>query len=109
MTDLVVRTYVLDIVIPVYNEERDLPACIRRLHHYLRSEVPYSARITVADNASADNTLAVARRLADELGDVEVVHLDAKGRGGALYAAWMASRPTWSPTWTSTCPPTCRR
>src|SRR6266545_3850096 len=84
------RTYVLDIVIPVYNEERDLPGCVRRLHHYLAAEVPYPSRITVADNASTDNTLAVAYALADELDDVEVIHLDAKGRGGALYAAWMS-------------------
>ncbi len=91
MTDLGVRTHVLDIVVPVYNEERDLPGCIRRLHRYLTTEVPYSARITVADNASTDNTLPVARQLADELGDVDVVHLDRKGRGGALFATWMAS------------------
>ena len=82
---------VLDIVIPVYNEERDLEGCLRRLHHYLATEVPYTARITVADNGSTDGTLAVARRLALELGDVDVIHLDEKGRGGALYAAWMAS------------------
>ncbi len=91
MTDLAVRTCVLDIVIPVYNEERDLSASIRRLHHYLATEVPYPSRITVADNASTDNTLTVAQRLADELPDVHVIHLDAKGRGGALCAAWMAS------------------
>ena len=91
MTDLGVRTHVLDIVVPVYNEERDLPECIRRIHRYLTTEVPYSARITVADNASTDNTLPVARQLADELGDVDVVHLDRKGRGGALFATWMAS------------------
>ncbi|MGY4709573.1 glycosyltransferase [Mycolicibacterium sp. CBM1] len=83
--------YVLDIVIPVYNEERDLPACVRRLHQFLIDEVPYRARIMVADNASTDATLAVARRLADELPDVEVMHLDAKGRGGALAAAWTSS------------------
>src|SRR2546425_12017215 len=29
------RSYVLDIVIPVYNEERDLPGSVRRLHAYL--------------------------------------------------------------------------
>lgn len=91
MTELAVSTCVLDIVIPVYNEERDLPGCVRTLHRYLADEVPYRSRITVADNASTDNTLAVARQLADELPDVDVIHLDAKGRGGALYAAWMAS------------------
>ena len=55
------RRCVLDIVIPVYNEERDLPGSVRRLHRYLVAEVPYPSRITIADNASTDNTLAVAR------------------------------------------------
>jgi glycosyltransferase involved in cell wall biosynthesis len=85
------RSYVLDIVIPVYNEERDLPGSVRRLHQFLATEVPYPSRITVADNASTDSTLAVAQELAEELQDVDVIHLDAKGRGGALYTAWMAS------------------
>src|SRR5215213_11690369 len=87
MTDLAVRTYVLDIVIPVYNEERDLPGSIRRLHCYLATDVPYAARITVVDNASTDSTLTVAQALADELPDVDVIHIDEKGRGGALYTA----------------------
>jgi len=91
MTDLAVRTYVLDIVIPVYNEERDLPGSIRRLHCYLATDVPYAARITVVDNASTDSTLTVAQALADELPDVDVIHIDEKGRGGALYTAWMTS------------------
>jgi putative flippase GtrA len=86
------RRCVLDIVIPVYNEERDLPGSIRRLHQFLATEVPYPSRITIADNASTDGTLAVAEALAEELPDVDVIHLDAKGRGGALYAAWMTSQ-----------------
>jgi putative flippase GtrA len=85
------RSYVLDIVIPVFDEERALPGCVRRLHQFLATEVPYAARITVVDNASTDGTLEVARRLADELPHVNVIHLDAKGRGGALHAAWTAS------------------
>jgi putative flippase GtrA len=88
------RDYVLDIVIPVYDEERDLPGSVRRLHHFLATEVPYPARITVADNASTDGTLSVARQLARELPDVDVIHLDAKGRGGALQEAWMSSTAT---------------
>ena len=52
------QDYVLDIVIPVYNEEVDLPSCVHRLHAFLASEVPYSSRITIADNASTDETLA---------------------------------------------------
>ncbi|MBV9640697.1 MAG: bifunctional glycosyltransferase family 2/GtrA family protein [Mycobacteriaceae bacterium] len=83
--------YVLDIVIPVYNEQDDLGRSVRRLHQFLRTEVPYRSRITIADNASTDRTLAVAHDLARELSDVGVIHLGAKGRGGALQAAWSTS------------------
>ena len=82
---------VLDIVIPVHNEEIGLSRSVHRLHHYLGRYVPYPTRITLADNASTDDTLAVAYGLAEELPDVDVIHLDTKGRGGALHAAWMNS------------------
>ncbi|MET8086136.1 glycosyltransferase [Micromonospora sp. NPDC005237] len=82
---------VLDVVIPVYNEETDLGPCVRRLHAHLSEHFPYPFQITVADNASVDGTLAVAQALAAELPGVGVRHLDAKGRGRALSAAWSAS------------------
>src|SRR5215211_9382849 len=85
------RDYVLDIVIPVYNKQDDLPHSVHRLHRFLAEEVPYASRITIADNASTDDTLTVAHQLADQLPDVSVLHLDAKGRGGALHAAWSTS------------------
>jgi glycosyltransferase involved in cell wall biosynthesis len=81
----------VDIVIPVYNEERDLGPSERRLHDYLGSDFPFPAVITIADNASRDGTLAVAQGLANELTRVRVVHLDKKGRGRALRAAWLQS------------------
>ncbi|MBT8226165.1 MAG: glycosyltransferase family 2 protein [Dactylosporangium sp.] len=82
---------VLDVVVPVYNEEVDLEPCVRRLHDYLQKHVPYSFRITIADNASTDATLWIARSLAGELPAVQVMHLDRKGRGRALHRAWLAS------------------
>ncbi|MCQ4117839.1 bifunctional glycosyltransferase family 2/GtrA family protein [Rhodococcus tibetensis] len=82
---------VLDVVVPVYNEEAGLERCVRQLRRHLDDSVPYSARITIADNASVDATLAVAERLAAEVPDVRVVHLDQKGRGRALRAVWSAS------------------
>jgi glycosyltransferase involved in cell wall biosynthesis len=81
----------VEVVIPVYNEERVLAASVRRLHTYLSVHLPYSFRITVADNASVDGTLAVARGLARELPGVRAVHLDAKGRGRALRHVWSQS------------------
>ncbi|WP_063126109.1 bifunctional glycosyltransferase family 2/GtrA family protein [Nocardia fusca] len=82
---------VLDVVVPVYNEETDLGVCVRRLRDHLDSGFPFPARITVADNASTDATPAVAELLADELDGVRVVHLDAKGRGRALRTVWQDS------------------
>ncbi|MBF6068827.1 bifunctional glycosyltransferase family 2/GtrA family protein [Nocardia farcinica] len=85
------RPPVLDVVIPVYNEEADLGDCVHRLHEYLRGGFPFPARITIADNASTDATLRVAHELAARYPGVRVVHLDAKGRGRALRAVWERS------------------
>ncbi|MET0695267.1 MAG: bifunctional glycosyltransferase family 2/GtrA family protein [Propionibacteriaceae bacterium] len=82
---------VVDIVIPVYNEEVDLGPSVTRLDTYLRAGFPYPYCITIADNASTDSTWAVAQRLAAELPRVRAVHLAEKGRGRALKAVWSAS------------------
>ncbi|WP_306216387.1 bifunctional glycosyltransferase family 2/GtrA family protein [Actinoplanes sp. RD1] len=82
---------VLDVVVPVYNEETDLEPCVRRLHEYLTAQFPYRFRITVADNASTDATAEVARRLAETFPAVESVHLPEKGRGRALKYVWTHS------------------
>ena len=85
---------VVDIVIPVYNEERDLEPCVRRLHAHLTVGLPYPFQITVADNASTDTTLEVANRLAAEFPSVRVVHMPEKGKGRALRAVWSTSDAT---------------
>ena len=54
------RIPVLDVVIPVYNEQDDLERCVRQLHEHLASTFPYRFRITSADNASTDDTLAIS-------------------------------------------------
>ncbi|MFE0477304.1 glycosyltransferase [Streptomyces sp. NPDC058947] len=83
---------VLDVVVPVYNEERDLEPCVRRLHAHLAETFPYSFRITVADNASTDRTPVIAARLAAELPGTHWLRLAEKGRGRALHTAWSRSR-----------------
>lgn len=82
----------VELVVPVYNEERVLATSVRRLHAYLSAHFPYSFRITIADNGSTDGSWALATALAAELPDVAAVHLDEKGRGRALRHAWSRSR-----------------
>jgi len=81
----------IDIVIPVYNEARDLGPGVRRLGDYLRHRFPFDWRITIADNASTDGTFAVAQQLATELDGVRCLRLEQKGKGRALRTAWMGS------------------
>jgi len=82
---------VVDVVVPVYNEERSLEPGIRRLRAYLTGGFPFSWRITIVDNASTDGTWTHAERLARELPRVRASHLDRKGRGFALRCAWSVS------------------
>ena len=82
---------VVDIVIPVYNEQGDLVRSVERLHSYLTDSLPMSFRITIADNASTDDTWQLALELQHRLPGVRAVHLDEKGRGRALRQVWSAS------------------
>ncbi|BBZ29464.1 sugar translocase [Mycolicibacterium madagascariense] len=82
---------VLDVVVPVYNEQVALAGSVRRLHAYLEANFPFSARITIADNASVDDTPLIAAALAEELPGVRTVRLEQKGRGRALNAVWSTS------------------
>ncbi|MBU9763413.1 glycosyltransferase [Mycobacterium sp. TNTM28] len=82
---------VVDVVVPVYNEQATLAGSVRRLHRYLAESLPYTARITIADNASIDDTPRIAAQLADELDGVRVVRLEQKGRGRALHTVWSTS------------------
>src|SRR5436189_1400376 len=86
------ETKAIDIVIPVYNEERDLVPSVRRLHSYLETRFPFPATITMVDNASTDATWPIAEYLTGELPNVRAIHLDAKGRGRALRTAWLGSQ-----------------
>src|SRR4051794_7033817 len=84
------RPPVLDVVVPVHNEETDLEPCLRRLHAHL-SALPFPFRITVAENASTDATVEVATRVAAELPGIDVLVLPEPGRGRALRTAWLRS------------------
>ncbi|MFI7112378.1 glycosyltransferase [Nonomuraea sp. NPDC050227] len=91
METTAVRTRLVEVVVPVHNEQRALRESVARLHAYLATTFPYGFRITIADNASTDDTWRLATELARELPQVRAVHLDEKGRGRALRQVWSTS------------------
>lgn len=84
------RKPTLDIVIPVYNEEAELESHTETLIGFLKTYLTdFDWRVTIADNASVDDTLRIARALAKKYKTVHVIHLEKKGRGRAVKKAWL--------------------
>jgi glycosyltransferase involved in cell wall biosynthesis len=82
----------IEIVIPVRNEQRELTDHVTRLIEHLRTGFPYAWLVTIADNGSTDGTWSLAQELAGRHpGLVQAVHLEMPGRGRALHAVWSAS------------------
>jgi glycosyltransferase involved in cell wall biosynthesis len=85
------ETPVVEIVVPVYNEAGILETSLGSLLGFLDREFPLATMVTIVDNASTDDTWRLAERLRRRSRRVHTMHLDQKGRGRALRAAWNAS------------------
>ncbi len=82
----------VDLVLPVYNEERELEQSVSTVLAWCDGHPEHAWRVVVADNASTDRTLEIARRLESERpGRAVALHIPAKGRGIALRTAWLTS------------------
>jgi len=80
----------LEVVIPVHNEELALPGAVERVAAAL-ALLPWTWQVTIADNASSDATPLVARQLVRQYDGVRLVSLPEKGRGRALKQVWSTS------------------
>ena len=81
----------VDVVVPVYNEEQALSRNVVILADFMRANLSNPWQIIIADNASTDETAAVADMLCERYPGVNYLHIPQKGRGRALKAAWMDS------------------
>jgi putative flippase GtrA len=81
----------VEIVVPVYNEAPQLVERITELRRFLDDAFPFRALVTVVDNASTDETFALASALSATTPGVAALHLTRKGRGHALRTAWSSS------------------
>lgn len=78
---------------PVYNEEKALEASIVQVVEFCKKNFNkiYDWHVTIADNASTDNTPIIATNLAKTFPEVSVYRLEQKGRGRALKRVWSES------------------
>lgn len=82
----------VEVVIPIYNEEKELNDSIVKLYAFLKKNLDNCTwHITIADNASTDRSLSIGKSLEDKFKEVSVLHLTQKGRGRAVKKAWRNS------------------
>lgn len=77
------------IVLPVYNEEKELEINTLKLRNFLvenMAEIKFE--IQIADNASTDNTSIIGELLAEKFTDISYLRLTKKGRGRAIKKSW---------------------
>ncbi len=84
-------TPLINVTVPVFNEEKALEGSIGKLVTFLDSQ-SFRYELVVADNGSTDRTLNVANELATRYRKVRVLHLDEKGRGRAVKGVWSESK-----------------
>lgn len=83
----------VEITIPVYNEEKELEKSITILYNFCSKNLrEYDWHITVADNASTDNTPVIASMISRKNPKITYFRLDQKGRGRAVKHVWSQSR-----------------
>ncbi len=79
----------LSVLVPVYNEERELQACLDRV---LAS--PVAAQVIVVDDCSTDATPQILVRFDDPRLRV-VRHAQNRGKGGAIQTALLHATGDW--------------
>ncbi|HEY3375448.1 MAG TPA: dolichyl-phosphate beta-glucosyltransferase [Candidatus Aquicultor sp.] len=84
-------TAYISIIIPAYNEEARLERTLRHVHAYFASR-PQRFEIIVVDDGSADGTPFLAKRLAKDLGNIDLVTYSPNhGKGYAVKRGVLAS------------------
>jgi dolichol-phosphate mannosyltransferase len=83
----------LSVVIPTFNESRNVEELVRQLSGILDGCLPGGYELLVVDDDSPDETWAVALRLADEFPALRVMRRRGeKGLSTAVVRGWQAAR-----------------
>lgn len=85
------RETTLSIIIPAYNEESRLRKTVLEMRQWtLRSSM--KVELLIVDDGSIDQTLTVAKRLAEQWQSVQVLSCPHAGKGAAVRAGMLAAK-----------------
>ena len=82
----------IDIVVPLYNEEKELAKSVETMIDFLSvTRFPYPYKITLANNESTDGSWRICQELARIYPLVRALDVGGKGKGLAIRTAWSKS------------------
>ncbi|MDD5148678.1 MAG: glycosyltransferase family 2 protein [Candidatus ainarchaeum sp.] len=82
----------IEVFLPVYNEEAQLESSVETLLAFMKKHIREEFAITIVDNGSKDSTPELAEALSKKHREVRALLLKQKGRGYALKTAWLRSK-----------------
>ncbi|NPV85387.1 MAG: glycosyltransferase family 2 protein [Anaerolineae bacterium] len=78
-------------IIPAHNEEKRLPATLKKIQAFLETQ-PYRAEVLVVENGSHDRTWEVAQSFTKEMPCLRAVHETQRGKGLAVRRGMLEAR-----------------
>ena len=84
----------VDITIPVLNEEETLQQNVIKVLDFIKSSLSdnYDVHIVIVDNGSSDRTQEIGLELERSFPKVRYIRLDKRGVGLALRSSWLSSK-----------------
>lgn len=84
----------LTVVVPVYNEEKDIPRNMPTLYRFLgRNFKNYKWKLIIVDNGpSKDRTQEISKELARKYNNLVYLKVPRPGRGNALKEVWLKDK-----------------
>ena len=75
----------LSIVVPAYNEEKRIEACLKKIYEFTQSQ-GYDYEVIISDDGSKDDTRTIVKRYAEDWNNLVLLENKHKGKAPAIIA-----------------------
>ena len=80
----------LSLIIPAHNEAERLPQALKHLQNFIDQQA-YDCEVLLIENASTDDTAAIAEKFQIEFPQLKIIQLEQPGKGNAIRAGMLAA------------------
>ncbi|MCK9246443.1 MAG: glycosyltransferase family 2 protein [Anaerolineaceae bacterium] len=84
------NTPFLSLILPAHNEAERLPQALKQLQNFIDQQA-YDCEVLLIENASTDDTAAIANEFQIEFPQLKIIRLGQPGKGNAIRAGMLAA------------------